>query len=141
MKIARELYDEIVAHALEKPHTEVCGLVAVKGDEAKRVYRCMNADAEKGWGGASFELDPLQQLLLLETIERDGHELGAIYHSHPGMDAVPSGIDEDYAAGWPGVVWIIVSINGWRAKNRAKPNVWAWRMKDDQIYTAELEIA
>lgn len=117
--------------------------MAVKDDVVQAVYRCINTDEENGWGSASFTLDPLQQILLMETMERDGHELGAIYHSHPGMSATPSMIDEDYAANWPDVVWIIVGLrNGklrkWR--RRLTPDVWAWRMDEFGIYTAELTI-
>ena len=153
MKISREFYDQIVAHALEKPKIEICGLVACQNDEAKAVYPCVNLEEERGWAGAAFEMDPLQQVLLLETIERDGHELGAIYHSHPGMSAVPSGIDLDYAKNWPGVLWIIVGIKArfaaWRWRDndiweeldpKPEPDVWTWRIEHGRIHTAELVV-
>jgi proteasome lid subunit RPN8/RPN11 len=34
MKIASELLDEVIAHALEDPKNEVCGVVAVEGDQS-----------------------------------------------------------------------------------------------------------
>ena len=47
MRIAPELVDQIVAHALEDPRVECCGIVAVApGDGEKtatRVYRAHNA--------------------------------------------------------------------------------------------------
>lgn len=140
MFISKQLYNEIIDHALEEPHNEVCGLVASKDNVAQAVYRCINIDQEVGWGGASFTLDPLQQILLLETIQRDGHELGAIYHSHPGMTATPSSIDEGFAENWPGVMWIIVGLRGsWRNRQfEREPDVWSWYMEPGRIRTAEL---
>jgi proteasome lid subunit RPN8/RPN11 len=161
LRIKQHLYDEIVAHALETPDIEVCGLVGSTGDEAESVYRCLNSHAKGFWGGgASFELDPMQQFLLLETIERDGQELGAIYHSHPQISPVPSGTDRRYAEGFPGVLWIIVGVPWspridlglsqrsrkrkrkqytWQWESR-EPDVWTWRMDNDRVTTAELKV-
>jgi proteasome lid subunit RPN8/RPN11 len=157
LRIKQELYDGIVAHALETPTVEVCGLVGVRDGEAEAVYRCQNADAKGRWGGgASFVLDPMQQFLLLETIERDGQELGAIYHSHPQISPIPSTTDERYAEGFPGVLWIIVGVpwsprvddlnhqqrRKWYSRRweRSEPDVWTWRMDNGQVTTAELKV-
>ncbi len=44
------------------------------------------------------------------SIEADGAELGAIYHSHTRSEPYPSQTDVNFAAGWPGVEWIIVGV-------------------------------
>jgi proteasome lid subunit RPN8/RPN11 len=112
MKIAADLLDEIVAHALEDPKIECCGVVAVQpaGDggepAATRVYRAENIHAS----ALKFEIDPHELLELYNACERDGGELGAIYHSHVRSAPYPSQTDIGFAASWPGVEWIIVGL-------------------------------
>lgn len=113
MNISMELRREIVAHALEDPRNEVCGVVAVAGDgsaagasSAVGVYRATNVHASP----LKFEIDPKELLQLYSEIEAHGHELGAIYHSHVRSAPYPSQTDVNFAANWPGVEWIIVGL-------------------------------
>jgi [CysO sulfur-carrier protein]-S-L-cysteine hydrolase len=110
MNISGELLDEVVAHALEDPGNEVCGLVAVSPDgeepTARRVYRARNVFASP----MKFEIDPKELLELYSAIEDEGLELGAIYHSHVRSAPYPSQTDVNFAASWPGVEWIIVGL-------------------------------
>ena len=57
-----------------------------------------------------FEIDPHELLGLYSEIEQQGLELGAIYHSHVRSAPYPSQTDINFAAGWPGVEWIIVGL-------------------------------
>jgi proteasome lid subunit RPN8/RPN11 len=112
MNIAPELLAQIVAHAQEQPTVEVCGLVAVKSGctgspaEAVRVHRATNIHAS----ALKFEIDGRELLELDNVMEDDGHELGAIYHSHVRSKPYPSQTDVNFAAFWPGVEWIIVGL-------------------------------
>jgi [CysO sulfur-carrier protein]-S-L-cysteine hydrolase len=120
VKISRELLEELVAHALEDPGNEVCGVVAVDaaepaaerpaasepGAEAVSVLRATNIHASP----LKFEIDPKELLGLYLAIEADGHVLGAIYHSHVRSRPYPSQTDVNFAANWPGVEWIIVGL-------------------------------
>jgi [CysO sulfur-carrier protein]-S-L-cysteine hydrolase len=36
--------------------------------------------------------------------------MGAIYHSHTRSEPYPSQTDINFAAGWPGVEWLIVGL-------------------------------
>jgi len=116
MNISAELLEEILAHAREDPANEVCGVVAVETDQsepgpgarAARVYRANNLHASP----LRFEIDPQELLELWNTIEREGRELGAIYHSHVRSPPYPSQTDINFAANWPGVEWIIVGLAG-----------------------------
>jgi proteasome lid subunit RPN8/RPN11 len=47
---------------------------------------------------------------LNETIDGEGWEIGAIYHSHVRSEPYPSQTDIGFAAGWPGLEWIIVGL-------------------------------
>ncbi len=117
MKIAAKLLEEIVAHALENPRIECCGVVAVRATEggeasddgaktATRVYRAENIHAS----ALKFEIAPMELLRLSEEIEDEGGEIGAIYHSHVRSEPYPSQTDIGFAAGWPGLEWIIVGL-------------------------------
>ncbi|HST32494.1 MAG TPA: M67 family metallopeptidase [Solirubrobacteraceae bacterium] len=114
MKIAKQLLAEIVAHAQENPRIECCGVVAVLADAdgtaktAARVYRAENVHAS----ALKFEIAPMELYRLNEEIEEEGWEIGAIYHSHVRSAPYPSQTDIGFAAGWPGLEWIIVGLAG-----------------------------
>ena len=114
MKIAKQQLAEIVAHAQENPRIECCGVVAVlaEGDgaarTAARVYRAENVHAS----ALKFEIGPMELYRLNEQIEEEGWEIGAIYHSHVRSAPYPSQTDIGFAAGWPGLEWIIVGLSG-----------------------------
>jgi proteasome lid subunit RPN8/RPN11 len=107
MNISTDLLDKIVAHALEDPGNEVCGLVAVELDppRAVRVFRAKNLHASP----LKFEIEPKELLKLSNACQEVG-ELGAIYHSHVRSEPYPSQTDINFAASWPGVEWIIVGL-------------------------------
>jgi len=114
VKIAQDLLDEIVAHALAQPRIECCGVVAAEAAEgeagaertATRVYRAENIHAS----ALKFEIDPTELLRLNNAIDDEGWEIGAIYHSHVRSPPYPSQTDIGFAASWPGVEWIIVGL-------------------------------
>jgi [CysO sulfur-carrier protein]-S-L-cysteine hydrolase len=113
MNISTELRHEVIAHALEDPRNEVCGVVAVEAADppagaasAVGVYRATNVHASP----LKFEIDPKELLALYNKIETQGHQLGAIYHSHVRSAPYPSQTDVNFAANWPGVEWIIVGL-------------------------------
>ncbi|HEY2718021.1 MAG TPA: M67 family metallopeptidase [Solirubrobacteraceae bacterium] len=115
MKIAQGLLGEIVAHAEENPRIECCGIVAAQPTEdgagaatATRVYRAENIHAS----ALKFEIEPMELFRLSEAIDEAGWEIGAIYHSHVRSAPYPSQTDVSFAAGWPGLEWIIVGLAG-----------------------------
>ena len=85
MRIARELIDELVAHAREDAPNECCGMIASRDGEAVRVYRAENVHASP----VRYEIEPRDQLRVMNEIEDEGWELGAIYHSHTRSEPVP----------------------------------------------------
>lgn len=136
MKIAPELLEQIVAHALEDPRIECCGVVAVApagevGERvATRVLRAENVHAS----ALKFEIAPHELLELYEACEEDGGELGAIYHSHVRSEPYPSQTDVGFAAGWPGLEWIIVGL-----ASGEQPQVRSYVIDGAQITEAALE--
>jgi [CysO sulfur-carrier protein]-S-L-cysteine hydrolase len=109
MRIPGALINEMIAHAREEAPNECCGVVAVEDGQlprAARVQRAVNIAASP----LRFEVDGRELLHALEAIERDGYELGGIYHSHTRTAPYPSQTDISFAANWPGLEWIIVGL-------------------------------
>ncbi len=145
MNISRELLDELVAHALEDPGNEVCGVVAIDAVEpdggqpvandpptrAVCVLRATNVHASP----LKFEIDPKELLELYLGIEADGHVLGAIYHSHVRSRPYPSQTDNNFAANWPGVEWIIVGLAG-----GGEPEVRSYLIEAGEVREVALEV-
>jgi [CysO sulfur-carrier protein]-S-L-cysteine hydrolase len=146
MKIAPELLDQVVAHALEDPRNEVCGVVAVEDElgsevgqttresqmtRALDVHRAVNVHASP----LKFEIDPSELFALYSEIEDAGHTLGAIYHSHVRSAPYPSQTDIAFAANWPGVEWIIVGLAAGEA-----PEVRSYLIENGRVREVALEV-
>lgn len=129
MRIARELVDEIVAHAREEAPNECCGMVAAENGRAVRVYRATNAAASP----LRYEIEPRDQYRIEMAIEDAGMELGAIYHSHTRSDPYPSQTDVNLAF-HPHALYLIVGLAGEEAELRA------YRIVDGRVDEAEFEI-
>ena len=128
--MSRELYDEIVAHASAEAPNECCGMIASRDGEAVTVHRATNSAASP----LRFEIDPEEQIQIHGQIENAALELGAIYHSHTRTDPKPSQTDINFAAWWPGVLWIIVGLaNG-------ASDVRTWRIDDGRVSEASLVV-
>jgi len=135
MVISADLLDEVVAHVLEDPANEICGVVAVAPDasgpaRAVRVYRARNLHASP----LKFEIEPAELLALWQEIERQGWELGAIYHSHVRSKPYPSQTDINFAANWPGVEWIIVGLT-----DGQEPQVRSYRIDGGEVAEVALD--
>src|ERR1700730_12407126 len=109
MRIARDLYDEIVEHARVEAPNECCGMVASRDGEAVRVYRARNAAASP----LRYEIDGAEQYRIQMEIDGAGLDLGAIYHSHTRSEPYPSQTDINLAFS-PAALYIIVGLDGGR---------------------------
>jgi proteasome lid subunit RPN8/RPN11 len=76
----------------------------------------------------------MQLLALSEAIEDEGWEIGAIYHSHVRSKPYPSQTDIGFAAGWPGLEWIIVGLAAGE-----QPNVRSYVIDGAQVREVALQ--
>jgi proteasome lid subunit RPN8/RPN11 len=130
MRITRDMYDAIVAHAVEEAPNECCGIVSLDGDAAVQVYRTTNTEASP----FRFVIDPAEQYRVYKEIMDADLDIGAIYHSHTRSEPRPSQTDINFAKEWPGVLWIIVGLaNG-------EPEVRTWRIDGAEVTEAELAV-
>jgi len=107
MQIAPELVEQMIAHAREEAPNECCGMISVRDGSAVEVRRARNLAASP----LRFEVEGLEVMRTLEDFESGGAELGAIYHSHTRTPPYPSQTDINFAANWPGIVWVIVGLD------------------------------
>jgi proteasome lid subunit RPN8/RPN11 len=124
MELARELVDRVVAHARSEYPNECCGMIGVRDGRAVSVHEATNLAASP----LRFEIDGLEVHRTIEAIEDAGAELGAIYHSHTRSAPYPSQTDVNFAAGWPGVEWLIVGL-----ADGGEPEVRSYRIADGVV--------
>jgi len=129
VRIARELYDQLIAHARAEAPNECCGMIATADGRAVGVHPAENAAASP----LRYEIDGRQQLEILTAIEDAGHELGAIYHSHTRTAPEPSQTDVNLAF-YPDALYVIVGVAG------DAPDVRAWRIAGGEVSEAELVV-
>jgi proteasome lid subunit RPN8/RPN11 len=130
VRIARDLLDEIVAHAREEAPNECCGLIAGADGQATRVHRARNEFASP----MRFNVHPQDLIRITTEIEERGDELVGIYHSHPRSEAYPSQTDVNLAANWPDPAWIICSLAG------GEPVARAFSIRDGRVEEVELDV-
>ncbi len=131
MRISKDLIGEMVAHAREDLPNECCGMVGGRDGEAAEVVRVTNSAASP----LRYEMDPQGQYNALKSIEGDGGELLAIYHSHTKSAAYPSQTDVNQAVAWPEQIYLIVSL-----ANPEAPEVKGYLLKDLKIADVELDV-
>jgi proteasome lid subunit RPN8/RPN11 len=130
LRISRQLLDDVVAHARADAPNECCGMIATRDGEAVAVHRTRNIHASP----LRYEMEPNEQIRVLNAIDDAGHELGAIYHSHTRSEPVPSPTDVNLAKWWPEPLYVIVGLDG------DAPDVRAWRIVDGTVSEAALEV-
>src|SRR5690242_20260980 len=129
MRIARSLYDEVIAHARQDAPNECCGMIASRDGEAVRVYKAVNAAASP----LRYEIDGAEQYGIQMAIDDEGLDLGAIYHSHTRTAPYPSQTDINLAF-YPEALYVIVGLAG------EEPEVKAYEIRDGSVADAELAV-
>jgi proteasome lid subunit RPN8/RPN11 len=130
MRISRELYDQIVAHARADAPNECCGMIASRDEEAIKVYPAANAAASP----LRYEIDGAEQYRIQMAIDDEKLDLGAIYHSHTRSPPYPSQTDINLAF-YPDALYVIVGLADGDADVRA------FAIRDGQVADAELRVA
>ncbi|MCM3747150.1 M67 family metallopeptidase [Paenibacillus pasadenensis] len=92
--IQTEALQQLIAICRSGMPDEVCGLVAYRTDDPKRVVSAImplqNAHPSPRH---HFELDPAEWVSAYFQLLRDGYSVAGIYHSHPNGPAFPSETD------------------------------------------------
>jgi [CysO sulfur-carrier protein]-S-L-cysteine hydrolase len=127
MRMSRDQWDELVAHAREEAPNECCGYLRIDDGHVAETFRSTNGRASP----YGYELDA-ESLLAANNLDWDGHGVG-IYHSHPKSPAEPSQTDINLAQ-YPHWLYLIVSLAG-------DPVVRAWRIVDGRVEEEEIVVS
>jgi proteasome lid subunit RPN8/RPN11 len=128
MRIARELYDDLIAQARAEAPNECCGIVSTRDDQAVQVYAATNKFASP----LRFEIEESDLIRIWNEIDDADLDVGILYHSHTRTAPEPSQTDINGAEQWPGVVWVIVGLAN------DEPEVRAWSIAGGQVSETEL---
>jgi proteasome lid subunit RPN8/RPN11 len=129
MKLAPEVRDQIVAHARQDAPNEACGYLSAKHGVVSRAFRLTNADASP----EHYTLVPAEQFAAVREMRKSGHELRAVYHSHPASPARMS--QEDLRLAFDcGLSYVIISLAG------EEPVVKSFTIHDGMAFEEEFEI-
>ncbi len=128
MRFARDVADDLLAHAREGYPFEVCGLLlrAAGGDAGRVVASLRMRNHESEAPRVRYVIDPLEQLRADEQARARGLEIAGYYHSHPDHPARPSETDRRIAAEGlsDGVLHVVVGVQGGR---ETTPGAWVFR--------------
>ena len=129
LRIERRLYSEIVEHLVACLPAEGCGLVAFDGERPVKVYPGANMLRSP----TRYKMPDHEVLNALEEMNQQGWWLGAIYHSHPHSQPIPSTTDLR-EANWPDALMLIVSLR------TGEPEARAWRVVADGCAEVQIEV-
>lgn len=129
MRIAPELYAQMIEQARAEAPNECCGMIGSRNGEAVRVYPTPNAAASP----LRYEIDGVEQLRVYNEIEDAGLELGAIYHSHTRTEPYPSQTDINLAF-YPDSLYLIIGLAG------PEPVLRAFNIRDGHVSEADLQV-
>ena len=131
MRIESALLERIVAHARRDFPNECCGMLGVRDGRAVAIHEATNLAASP----LRFEVEGREILHAQDAFEDEGAELGAIYHSHTRSEPYPSQTDINFAAGWPGVEWLIVGL-----RRDGEPTVRSYRIEDGVVSEVAVDV-
>jgi proteasome lid subunit RPN8/RPN11 len=129
--LTRAQLDQIVAHALENPEQESCGILAGRHGRVSEIHRARNvAETPR----TRFQMDPHDILSITDEIDAAGLDLLGFYHSHTHTQAYPSPTDvADWPARWyPDAYCLICSL-----MEEDRPSLRAFKIGEDGKITEE----
>jgi proteasome lid subunit RPN8/RPN11 len=130
LRLQRDAYEAMLAHAYAGFPDEACGLLGGTGDDGVVFVATRNADASS----RTFSIDGPDQMKAERQLEDDGHEILGVVHSHTHTDAYPSPTDVEKASnpflvGWR---WLLVSLK------HPEPVVRSYTVVDGDIIEEEI---
>ncbi|HHL40163.1 MAG TPA: M67 family peptidase [Deltaproteobacteria bacterium] len=137
LRMTRELYDELTAHARTAYPRECCGVLVGTASEVKvveRVVRTENRNTERA--GDRYEISPADLNRIDKEARAEGLDVLGFYHSHPDHADRPSRFDRE--RGQPWYSYLIVSVRGGRVESARS---WCFEEPDEPFAEEALEIA
>jgi proteasome lid subunit RPN8/RPN11 len=121
---------EIVEQGLREFPNECCGVIAGRDGVPLKVIPMTNADAS----AVTYRLDGKEQLQVFDSLDEEGLDLWAIYHSHTHSEAYPSETDVRLAF-YPDARYLLLSL-----ADRESPDLRSFFIRDGEVTEEELSI-
>jgi proteasome lid subunit RPN8/RPN11 len=131
VRIARVLYEQMLAHCQSKYPKEACGILAGESGVVTHVYPMTNVEESP----IGYSMDPKEQLLVEKQMRSRRHQMVGIYHSHSATEAFPSSVDVKLAIS-PEVSYLLVSL-----KDIQRPVMKSYRIDGMRVTEEPLTIA
>src|ERR1700687_1189475 len=112
IKIDRDAWDAMVAHAEAKYPNECCGAMIGHVEDSQKLV-CGAVPMENAYAGAQasrYELRPEDLLAADRSARTVGLDLIGIFHSHPDCDAYFSKTDLENSCPW--YSFVVLSVKG-----------------------------
>lgn len=107
IRIAKQVFNDIRAHAEATYPEECCGLLIADGN--KRILESIRMkNAFDGPRHDRYDIDPLELFRADREISQRGLEIAAIYHSHPDYPATLSKFDMEHSFPW--YSYVVISV-------------------------------
>lgn len=134
LELTRAHADEMIDHSRAEAPNECCGILAGSDTRVDRVYRANNVDKSP----VKYTIDPTDMSRIFREADEAGMSVLGFYHSHTFSEAYPSVTDIKLAppSDWFEFIYVIVSL-----ANPADPVLRAFRIADEQVKDAALEVA
>jgi [CysO sulfur-carrier protein]-S-L-cysteine hydrolase len=136
LRIDRETYDAIVAHAKRDHPDEACGVVAGPegSDSPERFIPMLNAAGSPTF----YEFDPADLLALYKEMDAREEEPVVVYHSHTATEAYPSRTDIGLASE-PNAHYVLVSTRE-HGNSDGPVEFRSYRIVDGQVTEEEVAV-
>lgn len=121
--LSRQIEMEIIQHACAALPGEAVGLIGRGPAEADGAVLPLPNIASDGM----FLADPYSQYQAFAYLRKQGYELQAIYHSHPGGGTEPSASDIAWGSSWSCAHVIVALPALCSAAHRSTTRMRAWR--------------
>lgn len=126
--LEKRFAEEMIAHAFAENPCEACGMVAGVDGRVEKFFAATNILQSP----IRYELEPREQLAIMQEMDEKGWELVGIFHSHPRSQAYPSSTDLNLAY-YPDCLYFIASL-----ANPKSPVLRAFRIAGKCIDEEEL---
>lgn len=121
LQIPADLVDAMLAHCRREAPHECCGLLGGVPPSALSLYPLRNIEASP----VRYLADPQELIDAVVALRNRGHEIVAIYHSHPHHAAIPSRTDlaENHYGDVPRIIVSLLDD---------PPDVRIWQLEPDR---------
>lgn len=128
--LEKRFAEEMIAHAMTENPCEACGMVAGLDGRVEKFFPATNMLRSP----VRYEMEPREQLTIMQEMDEKGWELLGIFHSHPRSPAYPSSTDLELAY-YPDCLYFIASL-----ANIDTPVLRAFKISGEKIDEEELVI-